>query len=262
MDGKLNMIKNKNPKNDRKGIKNMRKIVILTAILSMFILMQFASASVNFFQQNRYSLLDNVTTSKFTSVVYLQDILLLDKIKDNRPFEFYVQYYSFFADWNIANPDNYIEYCNLIVNYLPQPSGSSIQLLNINITDNLETSKSFIRLNNRESAIIDLRCVFREANGRVLELPIDYSIVMPTWECKACQFYEWSKVEATLIKATTINDFVKDNVEFIKNLLILNYNNIIIIFWIFLILGLLSALVLVFAIFQWIYLYLKGLGKR
>lgn len=239
----------------------MKKIVILIAILSIFMLMQFTSASINFFQQNRYSLLDNVTTSKFTSIVYLQDVLLLDKIKDNRPFEFYVQYYSFFNDWNLANANNKIKYCTFIVNYIPQPSNQSKQILNLNITDNLETSQYFVRLNNLEASYIDLSCVFESASGRVLDLPIDYSIVMPTWECKACQYYDWSKTEATLIKATSINDFVKEDVEYIKNLLILNYNNIIILFWIFLILALLSALVLVFAIFQWIYLYIKRLGK-
>ena len=94
-----------------------------------------------------------------------------------------------------------------------------------------------------------------------LDMPFQQQIVMPTWECKACQYYEWSLVEINIEKAKIIGENVVDTSKYIKKLFMLNFEILLALFWVLIILLLFAVIGMVFSGIYWIYIYLRSLVR-
>jgi hypothetical protein len=220
----------------------------LIVMLGIVLLLNLVSA-IQVFQSNQYVLLDNSTSRKIASVVYQPNVysinpfflsatnVLQDYIPNGKPFEFSLQYFSFIETWNKANPNNNVDFCKMNIvkfsglsNQSIYISNDSVLLFNDTFYGDQELSTYFVRLNPYEDVVIILDCHF--TGNRTLEMPMDFTIITPTWECKACQLYEWSKTEVTILKAGQIGKNKVELSEWIKGLFSLNYEILLVLFWI------------------------------
>ena len=90
---------------------------------------------------------------------------------------------------------------------------------------------------------------------------MDMQLVTPTWECKACQLYEYSVQQKDITKAQVIGNNVVTISDYIKKLFVLNFEIWLMLFWIFLILMILVGVGLIFFGVFWVYSYLRKLTK-
>lgn len=231
----------------------MKKQIIY--IFALLLLLQSVSA-VQYFQTRELSLLDNRTTNIHASMSYSTIDGTQENIKSGNPLEMYVLYNTYIDTWNTANPNNKVSYCELLIKQGSHLSNDSVILYDVNYSDDNKNTQFFVNLQRGDSMTADFNCHF--SGTRTLEVPVDFTLVTPTWECKSCQEYEWSKTALTIRKAESINSFIDVDVEFIKKFISLNFEFWIIIFWFMLIALFLSSIGLIFSILFWAYRFIDN----
>jgi hypothetical protein len=232
------------------------KYKIMTLMLAILLVVNLTSA-VQYHQQ-RILQNDSVTT-RIHSFVF-RDISGISEnhIKANNPLELYVQYDVYIKSWNEKNPNYKVDNCNVLVRYNSNLENETQVLLNETYTENdtdIFRDKYFVTLETRESILVDIDCEFE--TNRSIDTPADFTIVTPTWECQACQMYEWTLTERDIIKAEVIGDNTVEVIDYIKELITINFEIIISLFWIVLILTALVPMSLVFVGIYWLFLYLR-----
>jgi hypothetical protein len=264
-----------------------KKFVLGFLILTFAMLMQ--ASAVQYYAYDYKVPTDNVTTRLFSSVTYTtyeqpttpeyrtQDVLdffitpgniipsyflygvtseLFDQsIDSGKPLEFYIQYSAFVDDWNRKSPSNRINYCNFTVFYIKSGETTQTAVYNDILTTTTVNAQYFVRLSKGDSAAVYMDCLF--AQNRTLDMPADYTIVFPTWECKACQYYNWNKDFVRLEKAKTLGTYNVELWKYIKGLFQINFQLILIAFWIIVILVAILSIGLVFTGAYWLYLYIE-----
>lgn len=232
----------------------MKIYLLLLALLCIQLV-----SSAQYIQQHELRS-DNVTTRIHAS--YFFDPASVSYIKDGNDYQFYILYHSSLGSWNAVNTNNQISYCRLVVIFFPELSQSAIAIFNTTFTSDVENSKFFVSMKENEGITVDADCIFKNSSQRVLDSPVDFSIVSPTWECKECQKLEWSRIEVVLNKAATISDYTSTDLSYIQRLFVLVYELILILFWFLLIYILLGVIALFLLSVFWLYLYLQRLAKR
>ena len=252
--------------------KSMKSGIFAVIILALLI-MPMVSAKVQYYQyktlrgNNTIYNYDTITLNGFIDYDKNAEDSL-DYIKKNNPFEFYVSYRFYLNSWNdLQNNSRNVEYCNLTGIFLPANVTSLSKILfsrtfYLNESDSdASSNKFFFSIQDNEAVRIEANCKFREFQSLSpvydLDMPLDYSIVMPSWNCKACQLYEWSKQQITISKATTLDDYTSNTISFTKRLFQINYEIITILFWIFTFVMFYIAITLLFTGAYWGYLYIK-----
>lgn len=233
----------------------------IITIMLVFLLLISSVSAVQYHQQRLYRD-DNLTTRIHSFVLWTDTIYADDYIKGDGNLEFYVWYNIYVKSWNSKTPDYEVESCNFFVRYNSNLGNESQVLINETYTENDEdllNAKYFVTLEKGESALIDIDCKFK--NNRNIDTPADFNLVFPTWECKACQFYEWSVLERDIIKAEIIGANTIDVMEYIKDLVYLNFEIWIMLFWVILIQTALIPMSLIFVGIYFLFLTLKRIIK-
>lgn len=242
----------------------MKKFIL--SILSVFILMSLVSAVK--ISNEQYYENDSLSMTYFTNVQYTTTNF--DNVL-SQPYESYVLYSVTMDDWNKVNPANQVTYCNLSIFYNSFRSyliGSG-NITGLNIVPlfskvfvaNDENEKYFVRLNKGDSYSSYMTCVFANESSRVTIIPASIQIIAPTWECKECQYLEWLKQQRALDKAAILNGYTAQMWQWIAQIIQIVYENVIVFFWIFLILIAVGALFLVFFGFYWFYHYIRKVSR-
>ena len=164
-----------------------------TIFCLILLTISFASADVQFYQDRK--LLGNGTLDNHAFVLYSKsgyfNNFANDYITGNNPYQVYLYYNAYVNKWNLANPMYKVSYCNFEV--LQQKWGNqSVVLLNQNFTDSdidLMSAKFFISMSDKDSFRVEQICYFQNLsygfeNG--LDMPMDFQVMTPTWECKSC----------------------------------------------------------------------------
>jgi hypothetical protein len=110
--------------------------------------------------------------------------------------------------------------------------------------------------------MVDMDCKFNDNSIAISDLPADISISTPTSSCKACQYYEWTKLEVSVSKADDIGLKKMVVVEYIKKLFLVNYENLLVLLWIGLVMLLILSFGFLFVGVYGLYLYIDGLIKK
>jgi hypothetical protein len=187
-----------------------------------------------------------------------------DFIKAGNPFEFAVTYtIQNLSDWNRVYPTQTIDYCNFKIRHSILLTTSLGIFNNYTIVTETETMfypynasffnlQKFVRLKDGESAFIDWDCHF---NGTQVSqnIPVTTEFLSPTRECKACQYYEYAKIESNSETAQGIGEHTTSIFGYIKLLFSLNIEIITILFWVFMLGTLFATLGLIFMGFYWFY---------
>ena len=253
-------------------MKKQIYLMLMIAIILFVIPINLADARMTYWQTKYVSpfisnnITYNNTVRNHAFITY--DAETDDYISKGKPLEVYVSYrIENLASWNLANPIYAVDSCSFLIrenHYILDSSGHIISSQQVNFTQNYTEENSgyfelkhFVRLNNKDSFTVDLDCHF--LNNFSLDIPADFNIVMPTWECKECQLYEWAVTEVSLDKAQDLRLKTSNIFTYIKNLVDLNYQIWIAIFWIFLIIIFLFVIGLIFLGVYWFYLFLKNI---
>jgi hypothetical protein len=237
-------------------------IMVMKNITLAFVFMIFLVYQVSglqFVAQDNF-LADNYTIQKSYYTLYQSNILTKDKLNNNNPFQAQVTYSANIDSWNKVNLNNNVIYCNFSVRYFKSNSSNKYLFSDILYNDS-GVKKYFIVLYPDDAVYNYMNCYFSSNRPNRADIPATMEIKTPTWECKACQYYEWSKIAPTLYKSSSFLSSKNETLGFITSFFIMIYGDIVVLFWIFMIYLLLFSLSLIFLGIYWIVLYLQRLTK-
>jgi len=175
-------------------------------------------------------------------------------------FEFYFWYDIYISNWNKMNPDFFVDWCNFTIRQYPSLSNVSAFTYSNLFTEDYNNAKYFLRLDDGDTAYADIECHFNSTNHS-LYIPATLQVVTPTWECQACQYYEWTLVERNIVKAREVGDNIVDVFDGMKNIISLNFEIWLAFFWIVLIVVAVHSTGLLFIGIIWLFAYMKNLIK-
>jgi hypothetical protein len=248
---------------------------ILTLMIGIFFLLMlfvnFVNAELQYYQQ-RYDRgngsIENRATLSYSKIGLFG--FGSDYVKGNNPLEVYLQYNIYVKTFNENNPNYQVDYCNLKIQVSRQLEGSvDVTVFEQNYTEedaDINKAQYFYQLYNGDQAIAVLTCNYRDLSSnntaiRDLQLPAEMQMVMPTSECKACQYYLWTKQSVDVEKTKSVGSNIISITNYIQRLVVLNFEVILALFWIFLILMLFVGIGLIFIGIYWLFLYLRRVSK-
>ncbi len=235
----------------------MKKIILL--MIAVFLLAS-VSADMIYWQQKWEGDGVGVVPFNVTKIhaVVNYDADLNSFVTGGSQFEFYFWYDIYVQSWNELNPDYSVDWCNFTIQKFPSTSSNATFTYNRLFTDDYRNAKYFLRLDDGDTIFADIDCHFNSTNHSLI-IPASLQAVTPTWECKACQFYEWTLLERDILKAEAVGDNIVDVVAVMRSLINLNFEIWLALFWIVLIVIAVHSTGLLFIGLIWLFAYLKNL---
>jgi hypothetical protein len=228
----------------------MKKLILL--IMGIFLIAS-ASAEITFWGQTfNYSDTQNL----YATISYDSDTE--DFVTAGKPLEIPIAYDIYVDSWNDLNPDYPVDYCNFSVGQATAVSNVSVVFSKL-VNDDYRNAKYFVRMEDGDFVTISMDCHFNSTNISYLIFPGSFQIEPPTWECKACQYYEWSVIERDIEKAENVGDKFTDVVDNMYNIIFINFEIWLALFWVVLIVVAVHSTGLLFVGIVWLFGYLRGL---
>lgn len=250
----------KKGKNEEKAKMKKAGMFLFGIILAILILPMF-SATIEFWQQ-KYRF--NQSVQNHLVFFYLSKTEFNYVTKGN-PLEIYITYSMYPKTWNEDNPNYKVSSCNLSVYYSSSLENQSQYIFSHIVAssdEDIMNGKYFVRLANEDDGLVaDLRCDFLGNVPEGLETPESLVVFTPTWECKACQMYDWNVAWIDEQKSNQLRTSSTSVLDYIRQLILSLYEILLAFFWIFMILMLFSAIALIFIGIYWLYLYLVKLAR-
>lgn len=269
-------------------IKSMeRKILIFAFAFLIIALMSYNVSAFQYWQVKYIQLNDTRINTNYGLVSYTNEVTgnptleslvgignifplinvgtmsFSDTIEGATPLEVKIKYSTYVDDWNTANPQYLVNYCNLQIKYQPYYSilfnNTIIQptiVFSQNFTTSIDNGEYFVRLKKGDSVYVRFNCYFE--NNALIEAPADFVIVTPTENCQECQYYNWNKMEKTLNKANSNADYKSSILTYIVKFFNMNFEIIVALFYVFLIIAVIFIIGLIF--YGLLYLY-KAITK-
>lgn len=236
----------------------------LSIFLIALLMLSNVSAFVQYFQ--RKSVRDGNILEWRVSVFWQQGASHPDGDEDSvskgNPLDLYLRYDILTETWNTDNPEYSVQNCNITIFFDSYLTNSSEILFHQNyINEDGEGRKYFVRMRNLDSMAGEIECLFNGTIPEGLEMPANIGLTTPTWECKACQFYEWSVLQRDLAKAEALGNNRVETIDYMKELFLINYSAWIIIFWLILLSFGFVAISLIFIGLYWLFIFLRKISK-
>lgn len=243
----------------------MKKYILF--MLGMILLVSCVSAVVIYDQNDNFPINTTHISRSHASVFWSKGQFseVKDMINSDDLLEISVLYSMFPKTWKEQNYDYRVENCTLTINYFEQLLNYHFVIYNETVTSedsDIFDKKYFIRLKEGDGFTADIDCYFTNEDLRILDMPSELIIVSPTWECKACQYYEWTVLQRDIGKAEIIGDNVVSIWEYIKEFVNLNFEFILGLFWLSLIFFAVGGMGLVFVGVYYLFIYLRKLSKE
>jgi hypothetical protein len=162
--------------------------------------------------------------------------------------------------WNLDNPNYYVNNCTLNsrIWHIGENDTYYDTTLIFNYDVDYANAKEFYFLSDGDTIFIDMKCYFNSTAPSSSQMPTSMQITTPTWKCKACQYYDWAVTEKTIMKAGDVSDKTTQVMTFIKQIIFLNFEMWVILFWILIILLFFISIGLIFAGVYWVFMYMKN----
>lgn len=238
----------------------MKKIILL---MMMIFLLASVSAELNFWQTKWEG--DGVgavpigNTKVHSVVTYNADEN--NFVTGGNQFEFYFGYDIYINTWNEINPANFsVDWCNFTISQYSSGSGETNFIYNKLFTGDYNNAKYFLRLDDGDVAYADIECHFNSTNHS-LYIPATLQVITPTWECQACQYYEWTLIERNIVKSREVGNNIVDVISGMKDIISLNFEIWLALFWVVLIVVAVHSTGLLFIGIIWLFAYMKNLIK-
>jgi hypothetical protein len=254
-------------KKEKKIAKNKypfgEKPKVFLIFLILFSLLPFTSA-ITYWQQRVLSLTDNNTVLDRIAITFpVNDGTTQSLTRDY--FESYVQYDIYIDAWNLANPNYYIDWCNVAIDLFEHNANETSYIFNttyFNGSGNIYGAKYFIQLRKGDIGGSSITCHFGNSTNRILDIPINQQMTFPSYECEGCQHYDWLLQQRKVSRAITLGDYYNDTFDFIKKIIYFNYEIIIMLFWVLMIALLVGCVMLIFVGGYWVVTFLSKLVKK
>lgn len=217
--------------------------------------------SFHFFQFQKHYLNQTANPNQILDrIVATYDKNQLDYITGNEPLQFYVYYNAMLKSWNLDNPNYYVNNCTLNsrIWHIGENDTYYDTTLIFNYDVDYANAKEFYFLSDGDTIFIDMKCYFNSTAPSSSQMPTSMQITTPTWKCKACQYYNWAITEKTIMKAGDVSDKTTQVMTFIKQIIFLNFEMWVILFWILIILLFFISIGLIFAGVYWVFMYMKN----
>jgi hypothetical protein len=237
----------------------MKNKKIIVGIAFILLLNLYSIMALEFFQTKDD--IGNGSVRIHTSIFYSDHDLTNNYVSSGKPLEVAINYRAYVETWNSLNIYNRVSFCNFTVSYSPRYFNSTIVLFNKMITNDYGTAQYFVPLRINEEAYADMVCKFSGQVPYDLTVPSEVSVNTPTWECKACQMYEWQVQQRSIAKAESLGDTTINILSYIGQLFVINFQILISLFWIALIFIFLYSFSLIFDVMIFLIKYLQGIGK-
>lgn len=246
----------------------MRYFILLLISIS---LLTFFSNFVNSTQyyQYTYPQNDSHTTTIYGYVIYpVEEDVVRERISDGYLYEFTVKYDMYPEFWNSQSP-NLTQYCQINITtqkYYSLLQGDSpqpiVQELFKRVSDeNLYNQEYYVSLSKGDTAYFKLDCYFTNSSLQSMTIPANLFIQTPTFECLQCKKFEWSKMQPTLLKSDFLLQANTNNIEYIKKIIFINFEFVVIAYWFLLILVVVFAVGLIFLGLYWFYLWISKITR-
>lgn len=251
-----------------------KKITMISfGILLALLMLSLASAVVSHYQEIlKYSQDDHITR-RVLSVFWVEGDLLSgsfgngavrDEINSDELLEVEIDYSIYVQKWNTQNYDYAIENCTLTINYFENKGNGSYVFYErtINKTDSdVLDDKYFVRLNQKDGISVFMDCYFQDADKRSLITPTELSIKLPTYECKTCQYYEWSVQQRSIREAEIVGGNSVLIWSYIQEFLTFNFEIILALFWFMVIIITLMASGFIFLGIYFLFIFLRKIAR-
>lgn len=267
----------------------MKKVILI--LLCAVFLIGLAQAEIQFWQTQKE--LGNGTLQNFMSLQYSKQNFQVsftsdnffcvhfgifcnpvsltyqvgDYVKGANPYEFYLWYNLYVQKWNIDNPNLLIDNCTFIVNNYKKALNNVTTILDLTLdgtSDDILNQQFFVQLQDGDGISAYQTCNFQNRSYENVDLeliPASMEAVTPSWECKSCQFYQYTLYNRNVVKAQNITSNSITTLNYVKNLLSINFEAWLMFFWASLILIVFMAISFIFLAMFWFYKYLKGVVK-
>jgi hypothetical protein len=264
------------------------KYSVMVAFILIAVMLSQGALAINGFRE--YSVVyDNLNiTRNYARISYTEENYLTPAILyvigipyyheiDNfvpkgKPYEAYITYgLQPLDDWNSQHPYNTIDYCRIIVkewHLVNTATGgedwSVVTSLNKTFTagDTAVTTGSyrqFLILNKGEYARVYFDCHFTGAN-LTIEIPTSITITAPTYECKACQYYDEYKQSFDDVIGDAIETYTQTILKNTNLFIGWNFDIIITFFWLLQIVIFVSIVGIIFLGLWWVWRFLKRMA--
>ena len=245
-------------------MKNKLLPILFISIFIILLISPLVKSEIQFWQEKTDS--GNGTIKNHLVLFYSKGGFGVtdDYVSGNNPYEVYLLYNVYVKKWNADNPNYKVDNCEFIVKFWGHLENTTTILTDLNFTQadsDIFNGKYFVKLGDGDGMIADQICKFQNNNFTDLDIPAEMQIVTPTWECKACQYYEWSVQESAIAKTQSIGDNVVSVSNYIKKLFMINFEIWLALFWFFLIFMIFTSVGLIFVVMYWLYLYLRRVMK-
>jgi len=239
--------------------------LIICSFLLALLMINSASAIVQYAQRKSFPTNTTHITRTHASLFWSKaEIFATDNIRDGDLYEVYVQYSMYPKTWKEENYDYRVENCTLTINLFETLLNYSYPVYEETLTsedNDIYNKKYFARLNKGDGFTADMDCYFFNDSLKIYDTPTELLIVTPSWECKECQFYEWSVQQRNIAKAELLGANTVTVWGYIKELGTLNYEIFLAVFWLILILIAIGGMGFVFLGIYWCFLFLRKIAK-
>lgn len=225
----------------------------------MILLMNIVNAQIDFWQTLEDRGNKSVLNHIFLSYTNLND----DFVSGGNTYQGYIWYSVYVKQFNENNPNYRIDFCNITITQYTD-LGIRVLLSRIYTKRDIDAKglQQFFNMRSGDYLIADELCVFNPlANQSDLTIPAEMQLVVPTWECKSCQEYNYASTSLTIDKTSVIGQNTASITNFIRKLVALNFEIILSLFWIFLILMIFLAVSFIFLGFFYLYRYIERMTK-
>jgi hypothetical protein len=244
---------------------------LIAFALAFLLLLNLSSAFVSFYQDTILhpdnAHLTRTANSVFWVYGWYGDYpnVVRDEIKDSEILEVEIDYSMYLNTWNTVNTGLEITNCTLTINYFSNNLNQSYIYYEETVTANesdVKNKKYFVRLPVKDGISTFMDCYYANESKRTLLTPTELSIKLPTYECKSCQYYQWSVQQRQIVKAEIVGNNLVSVWTYMKKLVVLNFEILVALFWFLMILILLVALSLIFLGIYYLFIFLKKLATE
>jgi hypothetical protein len=248
-------------------MKNRLMLSIFGMIL-LIVIMSSVNAEIKFWQEQWD--MGNGTIKTRANLVYSKGGFGYadDYVTGDNPYEAYLLYNIYVKKHNAESPNFAVNNCTLNI-YFFKKSQSSVMVYNKTYTEDdtdILGGKYFLQLRDGDGMYADEICSYQNTsltlfNAPIFDIPANEQIITPSWECHACQYYEWSVYERSIISTDIIGNNVVSIVDYMQKFISLNFEILLYLFWLFMIAVLFFAIGMIFWGMYYVYFYLSGYLK-
>src|SRR4030067_97402 len=184
-------------------------------ILIVLFVIPFTSAEVEYIQNKLFIFGEGIFgySTILNSAFLRYDKSESDFVANNNPLEVSVNFRTYLQKWNNSTESLDVDWCNIAVIYVNSLSDNVTVLYNRTFYPNesdIDSDDFFVKLQDKDIMRTVASCHFVNVQTLNplydLDMPLDFNLNTPTWECKACQFYEWEQRIRDVDKAVLLGD--------------------------------------------------------